>query len=70
MGRRSLVMSRVLRGGEKDDGSFDLAFWQRIGAEGIFETAWDMACEARAMRGDDGDESRLQISLRVVRRGG
>lgn len=67
---RSVVMSRVLRRGEKDDGTFDLDFWQRIGAEGIFASAWEMVCEQRAIRGDDGNEPRLQRSvLRVVRRG-
>ena len=68
---RSVVMSRVLRGGQADDGSFDLEFWQRVGAEGIFAAAWEMVSEQRAMRGEDGDEPRLQRSaVRVVRRGG
>jgi hypothetical protein len=31
---RSVVMSRVLRGGQPDDGSFDIEFWQRVGPEG------------------------------------
>jgi hypothetical protein len=64
-------MSRVLRGGQPDDGSFDAEFWQRVGAEGIFAAAWEMVGEQRAIRGEDGDEPRLQRSvLRVVRRGG
>ena len=64
-------MSRVLRDGEPDDGSFDLAFWREVGAEGIFAAAWDMVGEQRAMRGEDGNEPRLQRSvLRVVRRAG
>ncbi len=63
-------MARVLRGGQKDDGSFDVAFWQQVGPEGIFAAAWEMVREVRAMRGEDGDEPRLQRSvLRVVRRG-
>jgi len=67
---RSVVMSRVLRGGEPDDGSFDLDFWQRIGAEGIFAAAWEMIEESRAFRGEHGDEPRLQRSvLRVISRG-
>jgi hypothetical protein len=67
---RSVVMSRVLRNGEPDDGAFDQEFWQQVGAEGIFSAAWDMVCEAGAMRGKDGDEPRLQRSvLRVIRRG-
>ena len=62
-------MARVLRPGEVDDGSFDLEFWERIGAEGRFAAAWEMVCEAAAIRGKDGDQSRLQRSvLRVERR--
>lgn len=62
----------MLRGGQQDDGSFDLEFWQEVGAEGIFAAAWAMVGEVRAMRGggEDDDEPRLQRSvLRVVRRG-
>ncbi len=67
---KRIVMSRVLRGGEKDDGMFDLDFWQTVGAEGIFAAAWEMVNEARAFRGEDGDEPRLQRSVvRVIRRG-
>jgi len=67
---KRVVMSRVLRNGEVDDGSFDIEFWQRVGAEGIFAAAWEMVSEARAIRGDDGDEPRLQRSVvRVIRRG-
>jgi hypothetical protein len=63
-------MSRVLRHGERDDGTFDLDFWQRIGAEGIFAAAWEMIEEQRAFRGEHGDEPRLQRSvLRVLSRG-
>ena len=63
-------MSRVLRGGEPDDGSFDLAFWREVGAEGIFAAAWEMVAERRAFEGDRADEPRLQRSvLRIVRRG-
>ena len=70
MRARSVVMARVLRNGQKDDGAFDLAFWQKVGPEGIFEAAWDMVREHRAIRGEDGDEPRHQRSvLRVIRRG-
>jgi hypothetical protein len=63
-------MSRVLRGGQQDDGAFDLEFWRAVGAEGIFAAAWDMVNEVRAFRGEIGDEPRLQRSVvRVVRRG-
>lgn len=63
-------MSRVLRGGEPDDGAFDLEFWRRVGPEGIFAAAWEMVAERRAFEGDSANEPRLQRSvLRVVRRG-
>ncbi len=74
MTRRRVFMSRVLRNGEPDDGSFDLEFWQRIGAEGIFAAAWEMVSEVSAIRGDSvgadsASESRLQRSVcRVIRR--
>ena len=65
-----ISMSRVLRAGQRDDGTFDLKFWQAIGAEGIFAAAWEMVSEQRSFRGEDGDEPRLQRSvLRIVRRG-
>lgn len=61
-------MSRVLRAGERDDGRFDLEFWQRVGAEGRFSAAWAMVSEVEAMRGKDVGESRLQRSVcRVLR---
>ena len=54
----------------KDDGAFDRAFWQALGAERIFEAAWEMVAEVRAMRGEtDGDEPRLQRSLVRIERG-
>jgi hypothetical protein len=67
--RNRVVMARVLHPGEQDDGSFDLEFWRRVGAEGRFAAAWDMVGEAAAIRGEDGRQSRLQRSvLRVQRR--
>lgn len=70
MSQEPIIRSRVLRGGQKDDGTFDLEFWQSVGAEGIFAAAWEMVGEVRAIRGKDDDEPRLQRSvLRVVRRG-
>ena len=62
-------MVRVLRNGEKDDGAFDLEFWEKIGAEGILEAAWDMVQEYREWKGMPGDEPRLQRHvLRIERR--
>ena len=67
--RERLMMARVLRPGQTDDGSFDREFWRRVGAEGIFAAAWEMVEQADAFRGQDGDEQRLQRSVcRVIRR--
>jgi hypothetical protein len=46
-------MVRKLENGAKDDGSFDLEFWERVGAEGRFEAACDMLTMVDAMRGRD-----------------
>ena len=45
MPRGAVVMARVLRSGAKDDGSFDLEFWRRVGAEGVWAAAWEMVAE-------------------------
>jgi hypothetical protein len=71
MSERRVRMARVLRPGQTDDGSFDRDFWRSIGPEAILEAAWDMVNEARAMKGFDGDEPRLQRSVcRVARKAG
>lgn len=68
MASRTVTMSRVLRPGQDDDGTFDIEFWQRIGAEGIFAAAWEMVSECRSMRGENGDEPRLRRTVsRIVR---
>lgn len=63
-------MARVLRNGARDDGSFDIEFWRRVGAEGRFAAAWEMVREADAIRGvQNAREPRLQRSvLRIERR--
>ena len=69
MMEQRIVRSRVLRNGEQDDGRFDLDFWQEVGPEMAFSAAWDMVHEQRAIRGEQGDEPRLQRSVvRVLRR--
>jgi hypothetical protein len=63
------TMVRVLRNGERDDGLFDLEFWQRVGPEGILDAAWDMIADYRTFKGLEGDEPRLQRHvLRIERR--
>ena len=70
MSKLAVRMARVLRNGEKDDGTFDLEFWRRVGAEGRFAAAWEMVCEADAIRGvQNARQPRLQRSiLRIERR--
>jgi len=70
MAKRPVRMTRVLRNGARDDGSFDIEFWRRVGAEGRFAAVWQMACEADAIRGVQSvREPRLQRSvLRIERR--
>jgi hypothetical protein len=70
MAERPVRMARVLRSGARDDGSFDIEFWRRVGAEGRFAAAWQMAREADAIRGVQSvREPRLQRSvLRIERR--
>jgi hypothetical protein len=62
-----VVMARLVRKGE-DDGSFDLEFWDRVGAEGRFAAAWEMVQEVRAIRRQDGSQPRLQRSAARVER--
>ena len=69
MGPERIKMARVLRHGEQDDGSFDLEFWQAVGAEGIFSASWEMVGEVQDMRGEDGDQPGFQRSaVRIIRR--
>lgn len=62
------MRTRLLKGGQRDDGEFDRQFWSEVGAEGILEAAWDMVVEARGWQGLDGDEPRLQRSICSVQR--
>ncbi len=62
-------MVRVLHSVKDDDGSFDLEFWERVGAEGRFAAAWEMVAESAALRGEHADQPRLQRSVVRVERG-
>ena len=56
------VMERY--GSLKDaDRSFDVEFWQRQGAEAIFQVAWELAVFYHLDRGMRPDELRLQRSV-------
>jgi hypothetical protein len=54
-------MARLIKARDADC-SFDLLFWERVGAEGRFSAAWEMISEVQAVRGKDSDEPRLQRS--------
>lgn len=41
------------------DRSFDIAYWQRLGPEAIFEAAWELVVEAHARNPRGEDELRL-----------
>jgi hypothetical protein len=45
------------------DRSFDVAYWQRLGAEAIFEAAWQLVVQAHMNR--DGGEDELRLSRTV-----
>lgn len=63
-------MTRLLRLRKKDR-SFDLEFWQKVGAAGRIAAAWEMVCEVAAIRGIDADQPRLQRTVeRLQRRAG
>ena len=65
--KRRVVMSRLVRR-DQQDRSFDLEFWQRIGAAGRFAAAWQMVKEVDLIRGEDGEQPRLQRSVSVLKR--
>ena len=69
MKKDRVATARVLRPGQRDDGSFDLEFWQRVGAEGRFAACWEMVSEVSAFREKDGSQPRLQRSVLRVMRG-
>lgn len=51
-----------------NDRSFDLEFWQQAGAEARFEAAWQMVLDMLTIRGEDGNQSRLQRSVENIER--
>jgi hypothetical protein len=63
--RRPVVMERLVRLGEAGR-SFDLEFWERVGAEGRFEAVWAMVKDMHRLKGHDADPARLQRSVEGV----
>lgn len=67
--RRRVVMSRLVRR-DQQDRAFDFDFWQKIGAAGRFAAAWQMVREVNRIRGNNGEQPRLQRSVSVLKRRG
>ena len=66
--RKMVLMARVIKL-KDDDRSFDFEFWQRVGAAGRFEAAWDMLvnCPFRKL---NVNQQRLKRSVAVLKRRG
>ena len=62
-----VVMARKIRLKE-DDRSFDLAFWQRVGAEGRFAATWQAVVDLVRMGKLDEDQLRLRRSVTRLER--
>ena len=50
------------------DRSFDIEYWQRLGAEAIFEAAWQMAVNAHGRGAGGSDELRLRRTVEHFQR--
>jgi hypothetical protein len=60
-------MARLTRLGD-DDRSFDREFWKKAGPSAIFEAMWDMVNEYFKIRGNRGDQPRLQRTVTCLKR--
>ena len=60
-------MARLVKAKDMDR-SFDLLFWERVGAEGRFAAAWQMVLEANALKGKDIGELRFRRSVENIQR--
>lgn len=64
---RKFAMERYGRLPEKDR-SFDIAYWQRLGPEAIFEAAWRMVVETHVRRGGSPEELRIRRTVESLQR--
>ena len=65
--KRMRRMARLARAKEENR-SFDLIIWNKVGAEGKFEAAWQMVSEVNALKGKEADKPRLQRSIQSIQR--
>lgn len=64
-----VVMSRVSTREQHSDRSFDIEFWQKVGAAERLAAAWQMVKEVQRIRGKSGELPRMQKSIsRIIRR--
>lgn len=57
--KQPVKMSRLVKLKDQDR-SFDLEFWERVGAQGRFEAAWDMVLDLVNWNKDYGNQQRLR----------
>jgi hypothetical protein len=50
------------------DRSFDIAYWQKLGPEAIFEAAWQMVVDVYSRRPGGSDELRLRRTVENFQR--
>jgi hypothetical protein len=50
------------------DRSFDIEYWQRLGAEAIFDAAWQMTVDAHGRGAGGNDELRLRRTVEHFQR--
>ena len=66
--KERVVMARLIHR-DQQDRSFDLEFWDKVGAAGRFAAAWQMLKEVQLMRGQSGELPRMQRNVaRLLRR--
>lgn len=53
---------------EEMDRSFDIAYWQRLGPDAIFEAAWQMVVDAHKRLRGGTDELRLRRTVESFQR--
>ena len=62
------ITARLVRRGVDDEDEFDREFWAKFTGEERVAMLWDMVLEVRRIKGEDGDEPRLQRSVLRVER--
>ena len=62
-----VIMARMAKRGA-DETSFDREFWRKVGHEARFAAMWDMVAEVNLIRGEHGQQPRLQRSVQNILR--